>query len=300
MGSTTAELHALKALCRNGALAMWYEWRSKLEASNAQVLDDSRQHLLADRSRLESLLHSVREAGTRAREDPRAASLSARADDAERKAAELGRDVARREAALADASARVAAARAAEAALRAQPEQGAGAGSTAALEQEEAALVAKLGSLRASIDQLVAAVPDGGARGEDGEPRSDACARAQEQALMAACLGWRAVTLTSTQIMLQFSAGMRLSAQLAPMADKKSLRLRAPPTIERCELKASSDGVAAMLADLATCAVAREAASCVSLQALPLLVQHLGALSGRALELRREVRARALARLRLS
>lgn len=311
LGSSAADLHALKALCRNGALAMWYEWRSKLEATNAQVLADSQSHLVSDISRLTPLLTALRDAHARAQADPRTADVGSRAAELERKATELGVEVARRESAVASATARVTAAREAAAALRAGLGLEANSdGTTAsragravslnALEEEEGALTAKLASLRASIDQLVAAAPTG-ADGEAGEAAASACARAQEQLLMTACLGWRAVALSSTLIELQFTAGVRLSAQLAPAADKASLRLRAPPTIKRypsssdasvgAEEAGGSDGLAAMLADMAICAVAREAASCVGLQGLPLLVHHLGTFCGRALELRKEVRA---------
>ena len=292
IGAASTELHALKAVCRNGALAMWYEWRSKLEVSNAQVLADSQTHLLADKSRLEPLLRAVRDVHARARADPRAAGLSARAADAERRVADVQREAARCEAAIAAASSRAAAARTATAALRATIEPAAGTSSTAALEAEESGLVEKVASLRESCDQLLIATDDSVAVQARGavEPAADACARAQEHAVLAACLGWKAITLTSSLIELQFAAGVRLCASLMPAADKSALRLRAPPSIERIARGGAEDGIACILADLALCAVSREAAACVSLSALPPLARQLGLLCGRAHELALEVR----------
>ncbi|KAJ1621956.1 hypothetical protein T492DRAFT_886106, partial [Pavlovales sp. CCMP2436] len=264
------ELHALKALCRNGALAMWHEWRSKLEASNAKVLADSQDHLLADLAKLHALLHAVRDAHASARADAHATSLATSATESERKLAAAQDEVKLREAAVRAASKRAAGARAAVVALRAGLESAeadarpGAAPSVRALAADEAALGAKLLALRASLDEVLAAAPEAAAASAAAcaaESRSNARARAQETALLWKCIGWRPLTLTSSELELSFGAGVSLKTALAAGAND-SLRLRGAPLIERRAREGEADGVGAMLLDLALCEAAKHAAGC--------------------------------------
>jgi hypothetical protein len=292
LAASSEELSSLKALCRNGALAMWHEWRSKLEASNAKVLAETESHLLADLAKLDDMIRTLRDAHAAASAAEPATATAGRAAESERALGQVRAEIGEQETALADAARRTASAHEAMAALRAQLEALAEGETVASLEEELSQLGARASELRSSHEQLLAA--DVGSAAVAADPASATRARAQETALLTACLGWRAVTLTSSLIELSFDGGVTLRAALAPGADK-SLRLRGAPTLERQPRASGEDGIGAMLIDLALTEVARDASACLSLSALPALVLRLSTLCGRALDLQREVRASAAA-----